>query len=137
VFEQFATGLRSDWRRTLERFVALEAHGSEHAREEVRELRTHLFERGEPALAVLEQGLAALDRLDLRHVVAALEVPNLWIAGRRDRLVPATAMHWAATANGYGHYLELNSGHAPFLSFPKQIVDALADLANRIEPRAR
>jgi pimeloyl-[acyl-carrier protein] methyl ester esterase len=124
VFTQFATGLRIDWRRTLERFLALEAHGSERAQAELRELRSHLFERGEPSLPVLEQGLRVLDQTDLRARLSELVMPNLWIAGRRDRLVPPAAMRWSAE-QARGDYLELPTGHAPFLSHALEIVGAL------------
>lgn len=124
VFTQFANGLRSDWRRTLERFLALEAHGSERAQAELRELRSHLFERGEPSLPVLQQGLRVLDSTDLRGRLPELAMRSLWIAGRRDRLVPADAMRWAAE-RARGQYLELPTGHAPFLSHAAQIADEL------------
>jgi pimeloyl-[acyl-carrier protein] methyl ester esterase len=126
VFAQFAAGLRGDWRRTIERFLALEAHGSDHAQAELRELKAHVFARGEPALAVLEQGLDALDRSDLRFDVAALRMPSLWIAGRRDRLVPPAAIRWAADTAPRGQHLELNAGHAPFLSHADEIAAAIA-----------
>jgi pimeloyl-[acyl-carrier protein] methyl ester esterase len=125
VFAQFAAGLRGDWRRTIERFLALEAHGSDHAQAELRELKAQVFERGEPALAVLEQGLDALDRSDLRFEVTQLSMPSLWIAGRRDRLVPPAAMRWAAAAAPRGRYLELGAGHAPFLSHAQEMVAAI------------
>lgn len=124
VFTQFADGLRGDWRRTLERFLALEAHGSERAQAELRELKAHLFERGEPSLPVLEQGLRVLDGTDLRARLPGLLMPSLWIAGRRDRLVPAAAMAWAAE-QARGRYLELPTGHAPFLSHAAEIARAL------------
>src|SRR5690606_295956 len=60
IFRDFAAGLRSDYRGTLDRFVALEAFGSEHARDEIRALRDELFARCEPAAAVLADGLVGL-----------------------------------------------------------------------------
>jgi pimeloyl-[acyl-carrier protein] methyl ester esterase len=133
VFEQFAQGLRGDWRRTIERFLALEAHGSERAQGELRELKAHVFERGEPALAVLQQGLEALDRSDLRPLVPQLRMPSLWLAGRRDRLVPAAAMQWAANAAPGGRYLEFNAGHAPFLSHADEIAAAIGAFADEVD----
>ena len=127
VFAGFADGLRSDWRHTLERFLALETLGSERAREELRSLKSQLFERGEPALEVLEAGLDVLDRYDLRSEIRGLRMPSLWIAGRRDRLVPAAAMQWAAARAPDGRYLELPSGHAPFLAHADEIVAAVRE----------
>jgi pimeloyl-[acyl-carrier protein] methyl ester esterase len=129
VFEQFATGLRGDWRRTVERFLALEAHGSERAQAELRELKAQVFARGEPSLPVLEAGLEALDRSDLRALVPTLAMPSLWIAGRRDRLVPPAALQWAAATAPRGQYLEIGGGHAPFLGHPDEIAAAIEGFA--------
>jgi hypothetical protein len=51
VFAGFANGLRDDWRGTIDRFIALEAFGSDHMREELRMLRDAVLARGEPAAA--------------------------------------------------------------------------------------
>src|SRR5690606_32107371 len=62
VFEQFGQDLEQDYRGTLERFLALDVMGSQHARSELRTLRDALVERGEPAPRALQEGLALLDR---------------------------------------------------------------------------
>ena len=132
VFRQFAEGLRGDWRRTIERFLALEAHGSEHAQAELRGLKAQVFERGEPSLAVLQDGLRVLDRSDLRRAVPGLTMPSLWIAGRRDRLVPPTAMQWAAAHAPDGRFLELSTGHAPFLAQADAVADAITTMTGDV-----
>jgi pimeloyl-[acyl-carrier protein] methyl ester esterase len=126
VFGEFAQGLRTDYRRTVERFLALEAMGSDHAQSELRELKAQVFDRGEPAVHVLCDGLAILDRADLRTQLPQLGVPSLWIAGQRDRLVPHGAMAWAAQQAPQARYLELAAGHAPFLGHAAEIADAIA-----------
>jgi pimeloyl-[acyl-carrier protein] methyl ester esterase len=126
VFQQFGRDLHGDYRRTLDRFIALEAMGSEHMREELRFLRDHLFERGAPDEAVLEQGLAMLDTGDYRHRLAEFAGPALWIGGRRDRLVPPGALTWAATRMPDGHHeLIAGAGHAPFLGEPDRVAAAI------------
>jgi len=55
-------------------------------------------------------------------------VPSLWIAGRRDRLVDAGAMRWAAERSG-GRYLECNSGHAPFLGHADALAASIVQFA--------
>src|SRR5690606_39730814 len=42
IFRGFALGLRADYRATLERFIALEAFGSDDARHEMRMLRDEI-----------------------------------------------------------------------------------------------
>ena len=132
VFTQFGAGLHRDYRGTVERFLALEALGSDHLQTELRELKAHVFERGEPSLGALEQGLHALETTDLRASLAQLTVPSLWIAGRRDRLVPAAAMRWAAEHCVQGRFVEISSGHAPFISHAAEVADAIISFAQEI-----
>jgi pimeloyl-[acyl-carrier protein] methyl ester esterase len=128
VFAEFGAGLARNYRGTIERFLALEALGSEHARVELRELKAHVFERGEPAMSALEQGLHMLETADLRGDLARISAPGLWIAGRRDRLVDPAAMRWAAERTR-GRYLECNSGHAPFLAHARELARAITEFA--------
>lgn len=129
VFAQFADGLRDDWQRTIERFLALEAHGSDSMQAELRGLKAQVFARGEPSLSVLQDGLHTLDRSDLRGEVARLAMPSLWIAGRRDRLVPPAAMRWASAQAPQGRFLELSAGHAPFLTHADPVAEAIRELS--------
>lgn len=127
VFAGFGDGLARDWRGTLARFIALEAMGSEHMREELRMLQQALFAHGEPAPRALAEGLALLETADLRDLLPALAVPSLWIAGRRDKLVDARAMHAAATrAPGSRMEVVAHAGHAPFLTHAAALDAVLA-----------
>lgn len=133
-FRSFADGLRDDWRGTLERFIALEAFGSDHAREELRTLQQALFARGEPATRVLADGLQMLEDSDLRHLLPTLAVPSLWVAGRRDRLVAPQAMERAASATPVAHYVRIeHAGHAPFLTHADAVADALLPFLDEVE----
>lgn len=134
LFAEFGTALVSRFRAAIERFLALETLGSAHAQEELRELRQHVFERGDPSQPALQEGLALLDRCDFRAQLPALGVPSLWIAGRRDRIVPPAAMQWSADQCARGEYLELSAGHAPFLSHAAAVDDALSAFAEASLP---
>jgi len=126
IIRDFATGLRTDYRNTLDRFIALEAFGSDHAKEEIRTLRDDLFARGEPAAHVLSDGLALLETVDLRAALPTLRVPGIWLAGRRDRLVDPRAMRDAAALAPASimHVVE-HAGHAPFLTHAPEVALAL------------
>lgn len=126
VFRDFAAGLRSDYRATLDRFIALEAFGSDDARGELRTLRAEVFARGEPAAHVLADGLELLETADLRGVLPTLAVPSLWIAGRRDRLVDPRAMREAADAAPRSSFAVVeHGGHAPFLTHAGEVAALL------------
>lgn len=131
VFAEFGAGLAHDYRGTIERFLALEALGSEHARADLRELKAQVFERGEPAMSALTQGLHLLDSTDLRSDLARIGVPSLWIAGRRDRLVNPAAMRWSAERTD-GRYVECDSGHAPFLAHADVLAQTIAAFAAEV-----
>jgi len=126
VFEQFGADLKQEYARTLERFLALDTMGSEHARAELRALKTALFARGEPAPRALQQGLLMLEASDLRADLPGLQVPTLWVCGRRDRLVPPLGMLAAAAMTPHAGYLEIaGGGHAPFLGHADQVAAAI------------
>jgi len=126
VFEQFGTDLTQDYARTLERFLALDTIGSEHARAELRTLKANLFARGEPAPRALQEGLRLLEQTDLRGALAALSVSNAWISGRRDRLVPPLGMQAAAAMTPQSAYVDIaGGGHAPFLGHADQVADEI------------
>lgn len=130
IFRDFAAGLRQDYAATLERFIALEAFGSDHAREEIRTLRAEVLARGEPEAAVLADGLDLLERTDLRPLLPTLQVPSLWLSGRRDRLVDPRAMQAAASlAPRAAVHVIANAGHAPFLTHADAMAAHLRDFA--------
>ena len=76
---------------------------------------------------MLADGLELLETADLRDVLPALQVPSLWIAGRRDRLVDPRAMAAAADLAPSAR-LEVveHAGHAPFLTHAGQVADELS-----------
>ena len=128
VFRGFAEGLRSDWRTTIDRFIALEAFGSDHMREELRMLRDAVLERGEPATHVLAEGLQVLEGSDLRDALPGLRVPSLWIGGRRDRLVNPQAMRASAEIAPNARFVQVeHAGHAPFLTHADDVAQALLE----------
>lgn len=126
VFRDFGTLLQQDFRGTLDGFLALEALGSTSAQDDLRGLRSHAFERGEPAQRALLEGLGLLDTFDARAELPQLQVPSLWISGRRDRLVPAGAMPAAAALAPRARSVVIaDAGHAPFLSATDTVVQEI------------
>ena len=134
TFEQFGRGLHDNYRLVVERFIALEVLGSQNAQAELRELKARVFERGEPSLDALKQGMRILENTDLRSSMSKLAVPNLWIAGRRDRLIQPGAMRWSSQQNPMGRFLELSAGHAPFISGAQEVATAITQFASTLAP---
>ena len=80
----------------------------------------------DPAPSALVDGLPLLEATDLRDVLPTLQVPSLWLAGRRDRLVDPRAMREAAALapNAHVHVVE-HAGHAPFLTHAVDVGESL------------
>ncbi len=135
VFQQFGAELVQDYRRTLERFLALDTIGSEHARSELRTLKDTLYARGEPAPRALQEGLALLENGDLRDLLPTLAIPNLWISGRRDRLVPPAGIGDAAALAPHSQHLDIaGGGHAPFLGHADLVAAEIRKFMAQLEP---
>ncbi len=135
VFRTFASELQRDYRGTLDRFLMLEAQGSDHVRDELRQLRAEVFAHGEPDAAVLCDGLALLESSDLRAALPGLVMPSAWVAGRRDRLVsPAAMASAAALAPRSQAHIVQSGGHAPFLSHADEVAEALLALHAACSP---
>jgi pimeloyl-[acyl-carrier protein] methyl ester esterase len=130
VFRDFKDGLARDYRATIDRFLVLEAHGSEHAQSELASLRAQVFSAGEPRPEALSEGLALLRNTDLRAALPQLAMPSLWIAGRRDRLVRAQALEQSAQTAPHSRFQRIDgAGHAPFLSHADEIAAAVRSFA--------
>ena len=132
VFTGFANDLKNDYRGTLDRFISLEAQGSDHMREELRILREAIFAFGEPGERVLCEGLELLENTDLIAACSDLKIPSLWCAGKRDRLVSPLAMQTASDmANGEFVAIQ-GGGHAPFLTHVDQVATAITNFYKRV-----
>ncbi len=126
TLEQFAAELEKDFSATLRRFLALQVRGSDHERDLLGVLRERLFSRGEPDLAALRGGLAILREADLRPSLARIAQPMLAIAGERDKLTPAHALHHLARMAQNARVVEIKgAAHAPFLSHPAVFIEHL------------
>lgn len=128
ILRQFADDLREDYRATLERFLALEALGSDCAQQDLRRLRADVFAQHPPDVRALHEGLDLLGHTDLRAQLHRLTQPSVWIAGRRDRLVPWQAMQWSAQQTSGAFVRIEGGGHAPFIGHTNEVIAALQPL---------
>jgi len=126
VFREFAEDLATDFDATLQRFLALEAHGSDHPREVLKTLRADAFHHGAPDPRTLGDGLRILGGTDLTEGLPTLKSPVLFLGGRRDRLVPRASLLDAAELAPHGEAVILEgAGHAPFIGHPDRFMVAL------------
>ena len=130
VFCGFASELARDHHATIDRFLRLQAQGSDHVRDDIRLLRKQVLAVASPDPGRLVEGLALLQESDLRNRLPTLSMPSLWLAGRRDRLVSPAAMRAAAALAPDSRFLAFDhSGHAPFLSHAPDLAAALLEFS--------
>jgi pimeloyl-[acyl-carrier protein] methyl ester esterase len=128
ILQGFEHDLATDYDGTLERFLALEALGSDSAQADLRKLRLDTFDKHRPDARALIEGLDELEHADLRARLPEITQPSAWIAGRRDRLIPWQALRWSA-AQCHGTFTCVaGGGHAPFIGHTDEVVAALDPL---------
>lgn len=131
VLDGFAEQLKQNYQQTINRFIAIQAMGSDYAREEQRSLRERVFRHGNPQPAALEGGLEILRHADLRQQLPQIHCPTFLITGENDALFRRKAAEQTLTLIANAHLSVIKgAGHAPFLSHPHHFLDSLIPFLN-------
>ena len=126
LLEAFSAELQQDYARTLNRFLSLQVHGSEHAGAVLKALRSTLLAHGEPHAAGLSAGLELLHTTDLRGELGGIACRTLLLMGERDTLVPQGAgSGTAALLSDADLSVIEGAGHAPFLAAPQVVAEKI------------
>ena len=131
LFKQFADNLNDNQAETLQRFLLLQARGSDHSRDTIRQLGEQLAIENRPNSEALQAGLKLLIETDMRKQFSDLACPVQIILGDRDTLIPkemlqvATQLHPEANIN-----LLSGAGHAPFISQPVECQKLIESFIN-------
>ena len=135
VLDAFQTDLSKKFADTIHRFLALQAQGDERAKENIRQLRSMVLDRGEANPRALAGALDVLKKTDLRNRLAELRQDVLWFGGQRDVLVPPPAIEWAANqCSNINSVIVKAAGHAPFLSHSDTVMPLLTEFLNHEQP---
>ena len=126
VFEEFSCNLKNGWNATVSRFLALQMHGIEGAREITRSTMSGLKAFGEPDQDALDFGLELLKQRDMRAQLVDIDMPVKLILGSRDALVPKRLAEEIIQINPEIEVESLAAAaHAPFLSHEKLFLSML------------
>jgi len=126
VMSMFMEQLSEDFSLTLERFLAIQAMGSEHARKDISALKKVLKERPLPKVSSLHDGLCLLNDVDLRHSLHKINTPFLRMYGKLDSLVPKKTITLVndLSKNSQAYVFD-KASHAPFISHPQEFIKAV------------
>lgn len=128
VLDSFAQQLEQDYKKTVDKFMALQMFGADDYKQSLKILKQFMASRPMPSIETLRQGLRILKTTDLRALLKDITQPVLMISGEHDRLMPyqaADAMQLLLT-NASNTMIE-GAGHAPFISHIDEFTQLIKD----------
>lgn len=128
VFEAFKVGVEKNPVKTLNRFLSLQAMGSETVKSDISTIKNLLVEQPVPHPSALLAGLDILNNVDLREQFSELTMPCLSLFGALDTLVPvANVTNVIALHSSNQQVIFNHSSHAPFISESERFETVLID----------
>lgn len=128
VLQQFATALSENIALTIQRFLAIQAMGSEHARADIQVLRQAIAAYPLPEPAAVTGALTLLAEQDLRHWLPTLSQPVSGCFGKLDSLVPVTMVSQLQQLLPNANFTVFEkASHAPFISHPHDFINWLTN----------
>jgi len=126
VLKAFHQQLKVDAEQTIAGFLKIQAMGSPHIRQDIKQIKQLIMQHPTPAKAVLDQSLSLLESSDHRAALATIKQPFLRLYGSADSLVPKKVIALIdQLALNSESQMFLQASHAPFISHPEEFVAAL------------
>jgi len=117
VLSAFQGQLASNINATLSRFLAIQAMGSETAKQDIKAIKEQIDQYPQPHPIALTAGLQILLKSDLRQSFSELTMPVHVLLGRLDSLVPVAVKHQLINLRAsLDVEVFQHSSHAPFIS---------------------
>ncbi|MGH1541970.1 MAG: alpha/beta fold hydrolase [Arenicella sp.] len=132
TFSEFSDGLASNYQKVVKKFLLLQLGASPKARPIVKHVVQAINQHPEPSADSLQQGLKCLKDSDLRKQVMPLDIPAQVISGKFDVIAhPLASQALAKQLNV--ELLELETGHAPFLTEPVMYINTLMQFIAQVK----
>lgn len=126
VLDYFIQQLSVESVKTLDRFLAIQAMGSDTARQDVKTIRKAVQQYPPASEQALLEGLDMLENIDLRNKIKNLVTPCMMFLGRLDTLVPEKVAPCIQQLNPHIEIETLHkASHAPFISDTKGFSEQL------------
>lgn len=117
VLTLFLSQLSTDHVKTVERFLAIQAMGSNSAKKDIMALKHTVLSVPSPDKLALQEGLKILQQVDLRAQLTLLTCPIFALFGKLDSLTPIMAEQEILKLNpNVQSTCFKKSSHAPFIS---------------------
>ena len=134
TFQLFADQLKADYETGIRQFLLLQAGAGKQARSMAKSAAELLSTYPNPSTETLEAGLAILCDTDLRTDCQTIDnrIPCQIISGKRDRVIHPDSGKALASLLPHADFHLINSGHAPLLSNPDELLSLLSGLVHKV-----
>lgn len=130
VLDDFAQQLEQDYKKTVDKFMALQMFGADDYKHALKVLKNSIASRPAPSMQALRSGLELLKTTDLREKLHALSQPTLMVSGEHDRLMPYQAAEAMQVLFSHAKSTMIKgAGHAPFISHPHEFMQAVKEFS--------
>ncbi len=130
VLDNFAQQLEQDYKKTVDKFMALQMFGADDYKHALKILKNSIVSRPEPSMQALRRGLDILKTTDLRENLHTLPQATLMISGEHDRLMPYQAAEAMQVLFSHAKSTMIKgAGHAPFISHPNEFMQAVKEFS--------
>ena len=117
ILGAFHQQLKVDTKKTISGFLKIQAMGSPHIRQDIKQISQLVFQHEMPSKATLDQSLKLLENSDYRKRLKTITQPFLRLYGDADSLVPKVVIEKIAElAQNSEQYIFKQASHAPFIS---------------------
>jgi pimeloyl-[acyl-carrier protein] methyl ester esterase len=129
VLDFFHQQLQIDAEKTISGFLKLQAMGSPHVRQHIKQISELIFQYDMANKNTLNESLKLLETSDFRLTLAEINQPFLRLYGSADSLVPKSVIGQVAiiTGNNSEQYIFERASHAPFISHLDDFTQVLTD----------
>jgi len=135
LLQSFMSSLVNNPKRTLNKFLSIQAKGSTRQKQDLLKLRKILSSRDAPDQKVLLGGLQILQETNLVASLSKLTLASLQIYGAQDSLVPIEiAKQVASRMPNSAQSIFTDAAHVPFLSFTEEFCSTVIHFLNEKTP---
>lgn len=118
VLDVFHQQLQVDAKKTINGFLKLQAMGSPHVRQDIKQISQLVFQHDMANKNTLDESLKLLETSDYRSSIIDIHQPFLRLYGSADSLVPKSVIEQVAklAKNNSEQHIFDGASHAPFIS---------------------
>lgn len=128
ILSSFHHQLSQDSAKTIKGFLKIQAMGSPHIRQDLKQITELVMAQPLPSKSTLDKSLSLLETSDFRAKLAQIQQPFLRLYGRNDSLVPKTVCPKINDLIPKSeHHVFEGASHAPFISHLPEFSHILAN----------